>query len=98
MQTARADAETDRLIGALSQRIAQQTGRDVVRVIVDLLPAADLAGLDGEQRLEIFRARSKARKRYCEAEGLELAAYVDAQREVEVDEAVLRIRRAIMSI
>jgi hypothetical protein len=89
------DAETDRLVGALARRIAQQTGRDVVRVIVDLLYAADVAGLDGEARLELFRSRLTAKQRYCHAEGLDLATYVEKQRDSEANEAVERIRRAM---
>ena len=96
MQTVRTDTETDRLIGALSKRIAQQTRRDVVRVVVDMLRAADLAGLDGEARLELFRERLAAKQRYCKAEGLDLATYVDAQYESEVNAAVARIRRAML--
>jgi hypothetical protein len=95
MSNARTDAETDRLIGTLSKRIAQQTRRDVVKVVVDLLHAADLAGLDGEARLELFAERSKAKQRYCEAEGLELATYADARYQSDLNEAVARIRRAM---
>jgi len=89
------DAETDRLIGTLSKRIAHQTRRDAVKVVVDLLHAADLAGLDGQARLDLFRERALARKRYCEAEGLNPATYADAQYELDVKEAVARIRRAM---
>ena len=95
MAIVRIDAETDRLVGALARRIAQQTGRDVVRVIVDLLYAADVAGLDGEARLELFRSRLTAKQRYCHAEGLDLATYVEKQRDSEANEAVERIRRAM---
>jgi len=95
MSNARTDAETDRLIGTLSKRIALQTRRDVVKVVVDLLHAADLAGLDGEARLELFAERAKAKQRYCQAEGLDLAAYANAQYESELNVAVARIRRAM---
>lgn len=91
----RADAETDRLVGALSKRIAQRTGRDVVRIILDLLYASDLAGLDGQARLDLFQERLTAKRRYCQAEGLDFSDYTDAQREAEVDEAVARIRVAM---
>ncbi len=93
--TAKQDAETDRLIGTLSKRIAEQTNRDVVKVVVDLLQASDVAGLDGEQRLELFRQRIKAKQRYCQAEGLDMATYVDAQYDSELNGAVARIRRAL---
>ncbi len=91
----RADAETDRLVGALSKRSAQRTGRDVVRIILDLLYASDLAGLDGQARLDLFQEQLTAKRRYCQAEGLDFSDYVDAQREAEVDEAVARIRVAM---
>lgn len=91
----RTDAELDRLVGLLSRRIARRTGRDTVRIVVDLLQAVDVAGLDPEARLELFRQRVLARQRYCKAEGLEMHSYVDAQREVEVNEAVARISRAM---
>ncbi len=93
--TAKPDAETDRLIGTLSKRIAEQTRRDVVRVVTDLLHAADVAGLDGEGRLELFRERVKARQRYCQAEGLDLNTYVNAQYDSDLNEAVARISRAM---
>ncbi len=95
MPSPRTDAETDRLIGTLSKRIAQQTNRNVVRVVVDLLHAADLAGLDGEARLELFQQRVKAKQRYCQAEGLDPAIYADAQYDLDVNEAVGRIQRAM---
>lgn len=96
MQTVRTDPETDRLIGTLSKRIAERHRRDVVKVVVDMLQAADVAGLDGEARMELFRQRSAAKKRYCQAEGLDLATYADVQYESDVNEAVGRIRRAML--
>ncbi len=90
-------AETDRLVGTLARHIAERTGRDPVRVIVDLLQAADVAGLDPDDRLEVFRARVVAQQRYCEAEGLDLEAYVEAQHESDINQAVARIRRAMES-
>ncbi len=92
---ARTDAETDRLIGKISKRIAQHTNRDVVRVVIDLLQAADVAGLSPEGRLELYRERVKAKRRYCEAEGLDIALYADAQYDAELNGAVARIRRAM---
>lgn len=95
MPTVRTDPETDRLIGVVAKRIAQQTGRDVVRVIMDMFYAADMAGLDGEARLDLFKISLEAKQRYCKAEGLDFATYVDAQRASEVDQVVERIRRAM---
>jgi hypothetical protein len=91
----RKDAETDRLVGVLAKRIAERTGRDVVKVIVDLLQAADLAGLDADARLDLFRDRLAAKKRYCEAEGLDFDTYAEAQFDSEVSEATARIDRAM---
>ncbi len=95
MPMPRTDAETDRLIGTLSRRIAQRTNRNIIRVVIDLLQAADVAGLSPEARFDLDRERVTAKKRYCEAEGLDLAAYADAQHDSEVNNAVARIQLAM---